>query len=189
MCAQSPARSASMAILTYDALMELGEGMNRECLCHSQIKPQEHCHIMDTTSSCQERRQPRTERWLVQVEQLQFGQPAYITIVHQPSTNDAEHPTANASMASAMETTGKHQGVRRSRPCKGKRRRYKQFVESLQIQISEDPEYFDFKNVAFPPNLRDNAKKREILIRQMQNFHTQVKQASAGQLFGVGLSL
>jgi len=76
--------------------------------------------------------------------------------------------------------------TKRSRPCKGKRLRYRRFVERLITQISANPESFKLENAAFPPSLREDKDKLSKLMHRMQWYRDQVK---AGAEIGIAKEL
>jgi len=130
-------------------------------------------HSYTISAAAQKDKMTKTQ-WLVDVGRFQAGQPAYITIVSQSSTNDTEHSTADEkSTTDSFEPAGGK--MKPSRPCKGKRMRYKKFVERLKREISADPETFSIKSVTFPPNLEENLQKQERLINHMMSYQKQVK--------------
>jgi len=59
---------------------------------------------------------------------------------------------------------------RSSRPCKGKRLRFRKFVERLKTQVDSKVEFFDIEEVAWPPSLETNDKKRQLLIKRMEQY-------------------
>jgi len=77
--------------------------------------------------------------------------------------------------AGTFEADDEKQGVRKSRPCKGKRNRYKKLVKSLKGQISENPDSFCLEPTSLPPSLQRNKKQQEKLMQQMQIFKYQVR--------------
>jgi len=82
---------------------------------------------------------------------------------------------------SARETAvTKEPGKKRYRPCKGKRLRYKRFVERLHMQVAMDGESFNMDQVLWPPSLQADDKKRQKLIRCMENFHHQINNGERG---------
>jgi len=77
--------------------------------------------------------------------------------------------------AGTLEADAEKQGVRKVRPCKGKRDRYKKLVKSLKSQILENPDSFYLEPTSLPPSLQRNGKQREKLMQQMQDFKYQVR--------------
>jgi len=65
--------------------------------------------------------------------------------------------------------------VRKCRPCKGKRNRYKKLVKKLEAQILDNPESFNLEPMSLPPSLQRNDKQREKLMQRMQKFKYSVK--------------
>jgi len=59
---------------------------------------------------------------------------------------------------------------RRSRPCKGKRLRFRRFVENLKTQIDSKVEFFNIEEVAWPPGLETNDKKRQLVIQLIEQY-------------------
>jgi len=67
------------------------------------------------------------------------------------------------------------QGVRHSRPCKGKRDRYTKLVKHLENQILDNPDSFNLDPARLPPSLQSNGKQREKLMQRIQSFKDRVK--------------
>jgi len=60
---------------------------------------------------------------------------------------------------------------RRTRcPCKGKRLRYRRFVERVYSQIHKDPASFNLGDVVLPPSLAANPKKLFFFQQQVQAY-------------------
>jgi len=113
-------------------------------------------------------------QWLVDVGRFQPGEPAYISIVSQGSTDATELSTADEkSTRDPSEPSGGK--MKPSRPCKGKRMRYTKFVERLKSDISANPETFSIESVIFPPSLEANKQKKERLINHMMFYQDNVK--------------
>jgi len=64
---------------------------------------------------------------------------------------------------------------KKSRPCKGKRDRYKKLVKRLQADIQADPVTFDLNALTLPPSLQANDKQREKLLERMDRYQHRVK--------------
>jgi len=81
----------------------------------------------------------------------------------QDSTSDGE-----LCMASTPEEgSGKKRRKRKSRPCKGKRLRYKKFVERLQETAMAAPHLMDVHCVAWPPSLQHDFRKQQQLMMHL----------------------
>jgi len=115
----------------------------------------------------------KTTMWRVQIGQLKLGEPAYITVLGQDCTNDSKHFSETACMEDTIVSAGKRK--RPSRPCKGKRERYRNFVERLKMEISANPESFRMENIALPPSLVENARKRENLMHFIECYRREVR--------------
>jgi len=77
--------------------------------------------------------------------------------------------------AGILEPVAREQGVRHSRPCKGKRDRYTKLVKHLENQILDNPDSFNLDPARLPPSLQSNGKQREKLMQRIQNFKDRVK--------------
>jgi len=99
---------------------------------------------------------------------------------------DSKHATSRASSqdtdsaacndAGTLLAVAEEHGVRkRSRPCKGKRNRYKKFVKRLQIQFLEDPSSFKLETISLPSSLQKNDNLQARLMHRMENFMYQAK--------------
>jgi len=111
--------------------------------------------------------------WLVQIGEFQPGHPAYISIVCQDSVNEPQQfPTTLSTGGTIMSADAE---TKRSRPCKGKRLRYRRFVERLITQISENPESCNVESAAFPPSHQEDKDKLGKLMHRMQCYRDQVK--------------
>jgi len=79
-----------------------------------------------------------------------------------------------SSKASTDEPAADAEEKKKSRPCKGKRHRYKKLVHRLQKKISENPEVFTMDEVVLPPSLQANANQRLKLIDRMERYQNKV---------------
>jgi len=94
-------------------------------------------------------------------------------------------PTSTVSTQSGEHTVCTHEGAqqaevatrkskRHPRPCKGKRLRYKKFVESLRAEIETKAGSFNIDDVAWPPSLQENPRRRQRVILLMEQFQQQL---------------
>merc|ERR1712190_482986 len=74
------------------------------------------------------------------------------------------------------------------RPCKGKRDRYRKFVDRLIHLIDEDPDSFNLRNVELPPSIASNEDARTKLVTEVTAHLEDVrsKQTAAVLSFGSG---
>jgi len=86
----------------------------------------------------------------------------------------SEKSETNADSTSTPQA-GNLRSKKRNRPCKGKRRRFKRFVDNLKNQMSEDVESFNVEEVWWPPSLEANDRKRQQLIKLMEDLQHQLK--------------
>jgi len=108
----------------------------------------------------------------------------FSTTYDAPVEDDDEEPISPVS-----ESTKKG-----SRPCKGKRIRYKKLVERLKDEISAHPTTFQLENVVLPPSLMKNEKRRFLLMDLIERHRHQVQMGnepiedSSGPLTPEGVS-
>jgi len=94
----------------------------------------------------------------------------------QDSKHSACIACSQDSDSTACDDAGTHVaaaeqlGVRKIRPSKGKRSRYRKLVKRLEIQILEDPSSFDLEAISLPPSLQRNDKQRAKLMQTMEVF-------------------
>jgi len=81
----------------------------------------------------------------------------------QDSTSDGELYMAITPEAGS----DKKKKNRKSRPCKGKRLRYKKFVEQLQETAMAAPHLMDVQCVAWPPSLQNDFRKQHKLMMHL----------------------
>jgi len=86
-----------------------------------------------------------------------------------------------ASKSSADEPAPEDQSqVKKGRPCKKKRNRYKKLVHRLQTKISENPEVFTMDEVVLPPSLQANGSQRLKLIGRLERYQHKLLTSSGG---------
>jgi len=56
------------------------------------------------------------------------------------------------------------------RPCKGKRLRFRKFMERLKTYIDGDVEFFNIQEVSWPPSLEADEKRRQHIIQIMEEY-------------------
>jgi len=99
----------------------------------------------------------------------------------QSCGEDLNHPTSTAYAkdrdATAFSDAGKPELIaqpqelnKKSRPCKGKRNRYKKLVLRLQADIKADPVSFDLNMLSLPPSLQANDEQRRRLQNRLEHF-------------------
>jgi len=62
---------------------------------------------------------------------------------------------------------GTEKSKRKSRPCKGKRLRYRKFMERLRDDVMAFPHLMDVQSVAWPPSLQNDFQKQQKLMMQL----------------------
>jgi len=93
--------------------------------------------------------------------------------VRSSSVHDSEQSTfTDKGMYMMHERNDKKKGCARS--CKGKRLRFRKFVQRLKADIESKAEFFDMNKVAWPPSLEANSRKRHWIIEQMEQYQHQV---------------
>lgn len=102
--------------------------------------------------------------------------PAYLVIVEEGVTSGSEQSTNIES----TQSTVKPGATKPQRPCKGKRLRYRKFVQRLKQQALENPNSFDMKDVELLPSLLNHAERRERLMLYMERFQRNLKCAEDG---------
>jgi len=112
----------------------------------------------------------------VQVAVPEPDHPAYLVIVEEGATSGSEQSTNIESTQNSVTTSASKQ----QRPCKGKRLRYRKFVQRLKRQASENPNSFDMKDVELLPSLLNHAERRERLMLYMERFQRNLKCAEDG---------
>jgi len=86
------------------------------------------------------------------------------------STPNSDQSQSDDNQCNSNVAQRKKKHSRPSRPCKGKRLRFKKFVERLKTQIDSKVEFFDIEEVAWPPSLEINDKKRQLLIQRIEQY-------------------
>jgi len=86
------------------------------------------------------------------------------------STHNSEQSQSDENMCNSKAGQCKK---RQSRPCKGKRLRFRKFVESLKTHIDSKVEFFDIEEVVWPPSLEANDRKRQRLIQRIKQYQRQ----------------
>lgn len=171
-----------------------GLGFNMDHVCDYQLQDpawancSEPCAYTETLESCasvhstssdsatpepvSKEKKIKEGLWQVEIGRFQHGQPAFISVVDIHDTNDSSHSTTAESQGGRVTQAG---GEKKSRPCKGKRQRYKKLVERLKTEISSNAESFNIEDVRFPPSLLKNTEQREKLIHYMGCYQNKVK--------------
>jgi len=81
----------------------------------------------------------------------------------QDITSGSEFGMDNTSEEAACGKKAK----RKTRPCKGKRERYRRFIERLKNAVMTAPHLMDAHSVAWPPSLQNDAQKQERLMMKL----------------------
>lgn len=90
------------------------------------------------------------------------------------SMSSDEHPNKGPETMSSWipdMLEEQEEGTRRhgrSRPCKGKRRRYRKLILKLIEEVNKDPYGFDFESLALPPSVALQSKAKEKLAKIMK---------------------
>jgi len=63
---------------------------------------------------------------------------------------------------------------RHIRPCKGKRDRFRQYVDKLKLQVDQDPEGFTLGSVSFPKYLTESERGRNKVASILEDYRTQL---------------
>jgi len=69
-----------------------------------------------------------------------------------------------------------------TRPCKGKRERFRKYVDKIKTQVDQDPEGFDYEKVDHPEGLLQNDKGRKKVESIIENYRAGIMaKGSEGQ--------
>lgn len=86
----------------------------------------------------------------------------------------------NAGRDDNREHAGQHGGTEQPkvqkksmRPCRGKREKFRKYVDKLKSQMAEDPEGFTMDTVDFPKNLVNDDKGRKKVASILEKYRTQ----------------
>jgi len=91
-----------------------------------------------------------------------------------------DHSDASSNSWTAEPVVEEQNQAKKSRPCKGKRNRYKKLVDRLQRQISENPVVFAMDQVDLPPSLQANDRQRLRLIDRLKSYQHKVLTSHGG---------
>jgi len=77
------------------------------------------------------------------------------------------------------------------RPCKGKRRRFRKFVDKMKLEIDKDPFGFNLHNAELPVSISTTQKLRDKVAQILSDYHNEVLEqlADAGKDSRTKLSL
>jgi len=117
---------------------------------------------------------PETNRQAVEQDTtstyLWQEQASIIGWTHSGSSASPHNSDQSQSDENPCNSNAAQHKKRPSRPCKGKRLRFRKFVERLKTQIDSKVEFFDIEEVAWPPSLEINDKKRQLLIQRIEQY-------------------
>jgi len=65
---------------------------------------------------------------------------------------------------------GNNYRTRRCRPCKGKRLRYKKFVERLIDNVMTSPHVMNVQSIDWPPSLQNDFQKQQRLMMKLAEY-------------------
>jgi len=75
--------------------------------------------------------------------------------------------------STGKQACGKQSTKRKSRPCKGKRLRYKKFIDRLQDTVINTPHLMDIQSVEWPPSLQNDVQKQLKLMVHLTELKLQ----------------
>jgi len=90
-------------------------------------------------------------------------------IESQDDSSDSELRTASTGEPACGEQSTK----RKNRPCKGKRLRYKKFIDRLQDIVMNAPHLMDIESVDWPPSLQNDVQKQLKLMMHLTELKLQ----------------
>jgi len=125
---------------------------------------QKHARCQSCPSNRQRIEQDTTSTYLWQEQASIIGweRSGFSTSPHHSDQSQSDENQCNSN--------AERRSKRRSRPCKGKRLRFRKFVERLKTQVDSKVEFFDIEEVAWPPSLETNDKKRQLLIKRIEQY-------------------
>jgi len=96
-------------------------------------------------------------------------------------THDSE-TTTTSEEDQGLANAVNHMKKRRSRPCKGKRLRHRNFVARLKTEITATAESFSIEKILWPPSYQASEKRRQNVIRSLQHHQYSVVDGASRSL-------
>lgn len=81
--------------------------------------------------------------------------------------------------SSDYESDDAKQHKKRGRPCKGKRQRFRKYVEKMKLEIDKDPFGFNVDNVGLPVSITTANKLQDKFIQILRNYQIEVLEGLA----------
>jgi len=98
----------------------------------------------------------------------------FINIGPHPIEPQDDSSDSELCMASTGEPAcGTWSTKRKSRPCKGKRLRYKKFIDRLRDMVMNAPNLMDIQSVDWPPSLQNDYQKQLKLMMHLTELKLQ----------------
>jgi len=88
---------------------------------------------------------------------------------------DLKKPVRLPTNMHGQELGGESKAKKKStRPCKGKRERFRKYVDKVKLQLAKDPQGFTLHDVDFSSNLALDERGRKKVESILENYRTQV---------------